>query len=267
MALPLVLWAVALLSLMAAGVFATVRSEIALVHGRQGIAEAQALADAGVSLAILGLHEEAPSRWRADGTPRRFTLFGGKVTVAAQDEGGKIDINHSDEALLAGLVAEVAGEREAEAIAAAIVAERKRDGKGVFGPPGLMQRLFPFSEIEELMRIPGLDEARYARIAPSVTVHSGRKSINPLTAPRSVLLAVPGASERDVDSWLVMRTEEAEPRRPAVDPYHSRTHAQAVSITAVGETASGTRFVREAIVVITRNSAQPWRVLSWRRRS
>jgi hypothetical protein len=75
MALLLVIWVLALLSLLAAGLTVAARSEAVLVRNREQSAQAQAIAEAGVSLAILGLLEIDPAaQWRgqsAHGASRR----------------------------------------------------------------------------------------------------------------------------------------------------------------------------------------------------
>src|SRR5207302_10532976 len=94
MALLLVIWVLALLSLLAAGLTVAARSEAVLVRNREQSAQAQAIAEAGASLAILGLLEIDPAaQWRADGEERHFAFGGGPVVVLVQDESGEIEIN------------------------------------------------------------------------------------------------------------------------------------------------------------------------------
>jgi general secretion pathway protein K len=265
MALLLVIWVLALLSLLAAGLTVAARSEAVLVRNREQSAQAQALAEAGVSLAILGLLETDPvAQWRADGEERHFAVGGGRVSVVVQDEGGKIDINQADEILLSGLFAEFVEARTAADLASAIVATRMRprsEATPAASPPtGL------FATVDQVREVPGIDPLLFERIAPFLTVHSGLPRINPHTAPRDVLLALPGVAPAEVDRLLAMRRSEAtSPGFAGADIYLGRSQAQVVSIRAIAETEGGSVFVRETVVTLFRNPAEPYRILSWRR--
>ena len=60
--------------------------------------------------------------------------------------------------------------------------------------------------------------ALFARIAPVITVTSGQPGINPATASRAVLLALPNATPAVVDSFLQQRAEALEANLP-VPPF------------------------------------------------
>jgi general secretion pathway protein K len=265
MALLLVIWVLALLSLLAAGLTVAARSEAVLVRNREQVAQAQAIAEAGVSLAILGLLEIDPAaQWRADGEERHFSVGGGRVGVAVQDEGGKIDINQADEMLLSGFFSEFVEPRSAAGLASAIVARRTRPlGEAT---PGALPRMTLFATVDELREVPGIDPPLFEQIAPSLTVYSGQPRVNPLTAPRDVLLAMPGAAPAEIDRLLAMRrSETTSPSFAGADSYLGQSQARVVSIRAAGETDSGSVFVRETVVTLLRNPVEPYRILTWRR--
>jgi general secretion pathway protein K len=265
MALLLVIWVLALLSLLAAGLTAAARSEAVLVRNREQSAQAQALAEAGVSLAILGLLEIDPAaQWRADGEERHFAVGGGRVGVVVQDEGGKIDINQTDEILLSGLFAEFVESRTAADLASAIVAARMR--RRIEAAPAASARLALFATVDEVREVPGIDPPLFEQIASFLTVYSGLTRINPHTAPREVLLALPGAAPAEVDRLLAMRRGEAAPPGFAgAENYLSRSQAQVVSIRAAAESDGGSVFVRETVVTLVRSPVEPYRILTWRR--
>ena len=48
-----------------------------------------------------------------------------------------------------------------------------------------------FETVDELRRVLGVTPDIYRPLAPLVTVHSGRRGINPVTAPHALLLALP----------------------------------------------------------------------------
>lgn len=99
-------------------------------------------------------------------------------------------------------------------------------------------------------------------------------TVNPATAPREVLLALTGADSVAVDGILAARERrgraaDAVPGVPAVylDRFEA-TEVRRVTITSVGTTASGARFVRQAIVGLEESgrSDNPYRILAWTQR-
>ena len=76
----------------------------------------------------------------------------------------------------------------------------------------------PFETVSELARVMGVTPAIYARVADSLTVYSRQAGINPATASRDVLLALPNATPEVVDAFLSQRARRADgqPARAAV---------------------------------------------------
>ncbi|MGH8491456.1 MAG: general secretion pathway protein GspK, partial [Gammaproteobacteria bacterium] len=104
-ALVIVLWVVALLSIVAASLAFSMRTETTLAHDLVAQAQARALAEAGVYRGILELYNpDRLRRWRGDGSPHRIRLWGAPVTVSLQDEAGKIDLNSAQRDLLGTLL-------------------------------------------------------------------------------------------------------------------------------------------------------------------
>ena len=79
-------------------------------------AGAEALADAGVQLAILDLVAGQPAGWRRaaalcarrHGATHARPTEGGVLVISVQDEAGKVDVNAADERLLRALFAALA---------------------------------------------------------------------------------------------------------------------------------------------------------------
>ena len=65
----------------------------------------------------------------------------------------------------------------------------------------------PFETIGEVARVLGMTPAIYSRIVGSVTVYSRQAGVNPLTASREVLLALPNADASVVDAYVASREE------------------------------------------------------------
>jgi hypothetical protein len=98
-------------------------------------------------------------------------------------------------------------------------------------------------------------------------VYSRQAGINPATAPREVLLALPNATAETVDRYLTTRMEALDARLP-VPPFPA---AQGFGVGAVAvwrvraEVAlpDGVTFIREAVVRPVADVRRPLIVLAW----
>jgi general secretion pathway protein K len=281
-ALLLVIWILALLAVLAAGVAADSRSGAIIARNRLTTAQARGLADAGVALAILGLIDPNPAtRWHAEGRPQSIQYGDGTARVAVQDEGGKIDLNTAPIELIGGLLDELGVEPDERSAITNGILERRREfappntfqasRAGLFGSPAATTDIAkrPFADASELRMIPGVTRATYERILPFVTVYSSNFTVNPLTAPREVLLGIPGINPQEVDFLLAFREQSIanveKPPLSGVDRYVSVADLSAATIIAKATTGSGATFAREAVAAISPNLAvQPYRILRWR---
>lgn len=202
-ALLLVLWLMVLLIALVGAFSLAARTEglegRAQVDGVRG----QALARAGVEYALtrVGL-PDVRRQWRPDGRPYTWAFADGSIEVRIVDEDGKVDLNHADGPLLAGLMRAVGIERgRAEQLAGAIIDWRDSDpltqpvggaedpqyaGAGL--PYGAKDADFESSA--ELLQVLGMTGDDYRRLAPYVTVYSGRDRPEPAFAPAPVLTAL-----------------------------------------------------------------------------
>src|SRR5688572_1763397 len=99
-----VLWVLTLLGLMAAALLRESGTETRVAQNLRENAKAEALAEAGLQRAMLGLldHDDA-TVWRADGTSYSFPLGEGAATIQIQSEAGKIDINTASNDIIEAL--------------------------------------------------------------------------------------------------------------------------------------------------------------------
>ncbi len=186
-ALVAVLWVVSLLAAIAASFVTTMRTETVVARNQIDNAEARALADAGFHRAVLALAAEGEALPR-DGSLRDWTFAGGRVRTSIQAEAGKIDLNGADEVLLAGLFT-AAGADDPEALAAAVVDFRDVDSDplprgaedGDYRAAGLAQQAKdrPFERRDELLQVMGINREIYDAVAPSITVYSRSRGIDP----------------------------------------------------------------------------------------
>ena len=202
-ALLLVLWLIVLLTGLVGG-FAM----LARVEGLQGRALTRGLvaenaARAGVEYALTRVALVDPRlQWQADGRPYQWQFAGARVEVSLIDEGGKLDINQADVALLGALLRAVGVEQaQADRLAAAIVDWRDTDQLGQpagggedpdYSSAGLPYgaKDAEFESVAELEQVLGFTPAIYARIEPHVTVFSGRARPEPAFASAEVLDAL-----------------------------------------------------------------------------
>jgi general secretion pathway protein K len=279
-ALLLVIWMLALLTLLAAGVAADTSSETVIAHNRLDSAKARAHADSGVVLAIARLLAPDPAgRPTADGQTENFRVGSDTVAVSIADEGGKIDLNAAPLDLIGGLADELGIDPTMRAALVSGIAARRQafaaahsDAVASFyvsggaDPGGLDAQ--PFADTSELSLIPGMTRAAAARLLPYVTVYSQRPTINPMTAARETLLAVPGISPQEIDFFLTTRAlNTASIEKPAlsgVDRYVAVGPLRAATITARAVASGGAAFTRETVILMSGNlPGRPYRILRW----
>ncbi len=282
-ALVAVLWGVVLLAVIAGSFTVTARTDIRLVRNLVENAKAKSLAEAGIHLALLRLLDarDTPG-WRADGSPQAVSFDGTRLTLAIQDEGGKIDLNRAPDTLLKGLFRSVGVDEERSTALVDAIADwrdgddfRRLNGaeEADYHAAGLAHapRNSSFRIVEELEQVMGMTPDVYGKVAPALTVHSRRPGIDPETAPREVLDALPGVVAAEIEAFLAGR--ESAPEGGAivtrsligVESFMSRSRKRIYSLRAEVRTASGAVFVREAVVQLTRAPRSPYRFLAWTR--
>lgn len=215
-----VLWVLVLLSLIALNISATSRLELKLAANLVEAAAVRQTTDAGINWALWSLLQTNTGDWLADGSQRTLELDDIAVQVAITDEHGKIDLNKGSPLLLQGLFL-VAGVEQDEAVALTDAIQDWRDTDQLrrlygaeseeylaAGLPEPANR--PFERIEELRKVLGMTPELYAQVKPALTIYSERSQINPLVAPRLVLLALPGVSEATVDQYIEERRRNYE---------------------------------------------------------
>jgi general secretion pathway protein K len=267
-----VLWLLIILSLIAESLMTSVNFSYRLVHNAGERARAEALADAGIARAVLGMLDRQPAqRWRSDGGTTSFTFAGAAMRVSIQDELGKIDLNAADAPLLQGLFTSAGIDGEtASALADRVLdwrdqraLHRLNGAKDAdYRAAGLSYgpRNGPFQTIDELKLVMGVTPALFDRVAPAITVYSGRPMFDPQVAPRAALLALANMDAATVDQMLAARTEGTAATTP--DP-GAPLGGRAFTIRVEIDTPDG-KIAREAVVRLTDDPAQPYWVLAGR---
>ena len=279
-ALVLTLWLTILLTVLASGFAFSMRSEAIAARNAISATQARTAADGAVERAVYELSRpRVPDAWMPDGQPHRWTDGGIALTVAAVDETSKIDLNSANDALLKSLVMR-AGELDDAAASRIVDAILDwRDADDLKRPNGAEESDYraanlkygpanaPFESVGELARVLGVTPELYARVAPALTVFSRQPGINPLTASRDVLLALPAATAETVDAYVQTRTDalDAHTSVPFFPPAQGfgvgavavwRIHAEAVL-------PDGVTFVREAVLRPAADVRRPLIALAW----
>lgn len=271
-ALVFVLWVVALLAILTVGFAYEMGTQARIARNQYDGARARALADAGVSLAILGVLGGGPEAWRLDGSVRQLAYNGGRIRLRLQDEAGKIDLNYAAPAVLADLLRLLSESNEDTSdLADNIVAWKRRRLVQWRGPEGQPAQASsgPFLAVEELREVAGVSREIYDRVAPFVTVLSRSARVDPMSAPREVLLSLPGADARAVDAYVAARSAYGPDQRvlPALggpEPYLAHDKAgQYISILSEGRADPDGVFVRDATISLIAAGGQPYRFVSW----
>jgi general secretion pathway protein K len=284
-ALIVVISVLAVLALLAAGFAVATRQETDIVRNTMATSRARALADAGVSLAEAGLvSRDAATRWHPDGRPYAVTVGGGEIHVSVQDETGKVDLNWTPIPVVEGLVGVLGLDPEAGAAIVAGIAGRRGavrlpavppgevPGSNFAGGPTLRDlAAAPFRSADELLTLPGVTRDAFEQLRPFVTVYAQSAHINSATAPRSVLLAVPGLTPAEADLVIASRTPHPDgsaagplPDLGAAKRFLAFAELRAATITAEATGGADVRFVRRAVVATTTDPYHPFRILEWR---
>lgn len=253
-ALVSVLWLLVLLSLIVLNLSAGSRTELQLVSNLRLAAQGRHVAEAGVNWGLWSLVQANTAGWLADGSTRTLVLDGVSVEVALFDEQGKIDLNEAGPQLLQGLFESV-GLKEEAALAQTGAILDWRDEDQVLSPQGAEEEQYkavgkqgpgnaPFKSLEELLKVLGMTEELYRQVLPALTIYSSKAEVNPLVAPREVLLALPGIIPDSVDRFIEERRRNyASGQRPpmlgGVDSLLLAPNAPGVNYSIVTDTTLG----------------------------
>ena len=238
--------------------------------------QAQALATAGVELAVYRL-TSIPDRRPLKG---KFSFRQGSAVVGVEfgSENGHIDLNFAPRDVLAGLFIGLGASPDAAVgFADRILAWRTPVTAGTtdnetaiyqaagktYGP-----RHGPFQHVNELGLLVGLPPWLIERALPYLTVYSGRSEVNVLSAAPEVLAALPGVSPALLQQLLAQRGAAPQDVLRAqvgmAANYISLQPSAANRIDVDVRFASGRRIHSQAVVLVLDKDAEPYRVLSWR---
>ncbi|HEX3502607.1 MAG TPA: hypothetical protein VHU22_04360 [Xanthobacteraceae bacterium] len=266
-----VLWLIALLAILAVAASVTFRSFSGVIAVERERLEADGLLTAGLEVAG-GLVSSAGEDIPLNDVQSIVTMKTGSVQLRLNDEGGRIDIGQAPPELLSGLMRAV-GAPNPDGLAKQIV--DWRDDRAVATPNGAQNSgdakpvAAPFSDVSQLLQVPGMHPEWVAAAAPLTTVF-GNATINPLTAPAAVIAALPGMTGDRVAAFLNARQlNPTDATRltallPGAQTFAEVKAPQAVSVTLSAVLEDGYLAKAEAVIVCLKGDREPYRVLAWK---
>ncbi len=273
----LALWSVAIIGFLLAAATVTTRSELHATRNSLAAAHARLAAEAGIQLGLARLlRRRVEGAALFDGQPERWRDGAITVDIAIHDEAGKIDLNEAPFELLSGLLLAIGQRREAAVLLACNILERRGTAGAPCAEPDEPEdrpRRQPqrFAVEEELAQVPGVDDALYAAIADNITVATRASAVDPLVAPRAVLLAIPGATPALVDAFLDSRTRwrdiGAADRGVGLAQargFMMTSPGREFTISAVATTPEHARYRADLLIRLTDLGTRPYEILAAR---
>jgi general secretion pathway protein K len=217
-----VLLVVGLLAAIAASLLAVSRPALGLARIGGDEAVAEGLVQGGLTTAAYLLFAANVDSSKVDQVVLRQHT--GEIRLSVADEGALVDLNSAEPDMLAGLFAAVGAKSlSGQAFSSRVLDWRDEDSDvnedggeaseyadaGLdYGPSNL-----PFHSVEEARFILGLSPPDFDRLKPFLTVYSGTSQVDPLSAPETVLRAIPGANRRDVQQLMRARVKDLDRSR------------------------------------------------------
>jgi type II secretory pathway component PulK len=265
-----VLWSISLLAALAMAASVTFRGFAGVMSVDRNRVERDALITAGLEVAasiILDLGKTTPLR----DLERTVALSTGTVNVRLSDEGGRIDIAKAPAEVLAAMLRSAgAPPATADSVAKAIIEQRgnaPRSGPAARRPPVLATT--HEQALSNIGQIAGMRAQWLAAIAPLTTIY-GSETVNPLTAPRGVIAALPGVDANRLEAFLAERRvalPDANRLAQVLGPAQNYVSAKPQRIAAVelratlAESRSNTIAGARAVIAVLPQDSEPYRVL------
>jgi len=280
-ALVIVLWMLALMTILALAYSGMTRTESLLSHNMIHSAQARAQAESGIWLAVNDLLKRVKSRqFPADSSPVVIhSTQTDNLTISIQDESGKIDLNKASQQLLLGLIKSAGIDHDQSTrLVDAILDWRDRDSltrvngaedqqyESMGYPYGAKDGTF--NSIGELMQIRGMTPSLYKKLKPLITVHSTQSRIRLNSAPSSVLNALPDMSVELMTRIMSGRSNNETAIIPSILPDSIRplvfTSGQGNVYSVTSEaTVKGITSRLRVTLVLKKSGNQPITILKW----
>lgn len=285
-ALIMVLWAIALLTVIAASHAFETRTEALLSANLVDKAKAEAAAEAGVRRVIADLLQNNDSIFKTTRGEKSLRFADADLRIAVVSEHGRIDLNAAPDALIRQ-VAERAltAVSAAEGITADGIADSIldwRDADNTRRPAGaedpdyrIADRPYgaadqAFISVSELSLVQGIPLDVYRELSKYFTVHTRASRVDPQAASKEVLLAIPGLSPEAVERYIQERelAEDAGTSRVPLDllaagaGYLSRTRPTIYAVLVEARVPGGAVARSGMVLRLARSRQSPYLVLA-----
>jgi general secretion pathway protein K len=267
-----VLYVVAMLALLAAATEALLLTSAELDRRAWERTEADALLNAAVTRAVLGITDKRiDRRWRVDSAEETFTLDDHPVQVRIQDQLGLIDLNAADGSMIKRLLQACGVDEDAAAQLTDRILdwrsttslERLKSSSGDANQTGRYRpRHGAFQSVAELRLVSGMTPDLFRQMEPAITIYNGHPAFEPSTAPEMALRALYLDRPDEVARVLANRnTENGGSRAGILSPsitLAGRSFAITVSIQLNHRT-----YHRQTVIMLTEDSRRPFLTLAW----
>lgn len=267
-ALALLLWMLAGLTLLVAGIVSLSRSDVQLTALQLDQARAQAVATGIAHAAMRDMYAMRLSGTLVSGAQQgNYSLGGYSAKVNIVPASGLINVNAADPVVLSTLLQAAGGleEEAARTLATAIVDWRsgvpEASGEPEQSPPLALadSGRGTFHVEEDLLRVPGLTRDLYEGIHRFVhTQPVAEVGVNLLAAPESLLNAWRSVDPEAVDFALQSRQDEARDEVPA-GPVPGMADGSAYLLEIDVRMADGKAFRQRIWVELAAAGGLPWR--------
>lgn len=262
MALVAVLWVTTGLAIIVTTIMVQTRTDLQLTRTHVELAEARAMAEAGVYRGVYELLRSREAvRW---GVPEDMPLLewdDAAVRIHIQNEAGKIDVNTAHPALIRSMFHRTgvpAAQSRLMADRYGLLHRLEDDGRTTVKPAA------EFPSIEAFAARLNLPAAVWRTISPWITVYNGQAGINPYVADEEVLSIVPGfKSSLLADSTGRGSPDRLQTRSMDLDHRHFTDRLSSVYTIAVHATVGGVSTTVEAIIEMSAHRNRPYTILGW----
>ena len=218
-ALIVVLWMVSIMLMIGSAMLYSVKTDSTMTSYTRTSAQASAYADAALRYTVAQLMlPKQIQEIQTTGSPYLWQYDGIKIEISVIGENGLIDLNRATRVLLKKVLEQVGiVEEEAETLLDAIQDfSDKDDLKRLSGAEDrdyedagydFGAKDAPFERIEELQQVMGMTASLYKRLSKYLTVSSQGKGINPMLAPRHILMLLADGDTSLVDDYIQQRID------------------------------------------------------------
>lgn len=276
MILLVVLWIVAMMSVVVVALSAYAQKNLSLARLEADRLRTEMTLHAGVDVGVaFVLSINAEDRVLLDGSPSTVNIGDGRIVeVAVMDAAGLVDINRANFELINSLGFRLGLSKESIAATTEAIARLRTVSKTEDGTDNSRERKSPpavFVNARQLYGVPGIDRSVVDRLLPYLSLYSIDGKINPMAAPETILQSIPALKPEDLEV-LAAAKQRRQWKAPEVQDVLARNDqflalkAARIFVVSVKTTAgpgliTGSRL--QAVIAVNEAGRVPFRTLAW----